>query len=128
MTAAVALRASSPRFTLFRESRREARYPARLLATWIHAEGTRPLWIREVSFSGFAAESEAPLRLRHLVRGWLVLPTTGQRFEFHAMAVPRLDDGREGRPAYGMMLFALDREARALWARMVQHVRGDAGA
>lgn len=123
MTAAAAERASSPRFTLFRESRREARYPARLPATWAHATGERPLWIREVSFSGFAAESETPLELRHLIRGWLVLPTTGLRFDFHAMTVHQLDDGRRGRPAYGMMLYALDRDARALWGRMVQHVR-----
>jgi hypothetical protein len=128
MTAAVTARVLSPRFTLFRESRREARYPARLLATWVRAGGPRPLWIREVSFSGFAAESEAPLELRSLLRGWLVLPTTGLRFDFHAMPVHRLDAAGHGRLAYGMMLYALDRDARAVWGRMVQHVRGDARA
>ena len=100
-------RAVPQRVALTRESRREHRYPVTMAATWLHREGPRRLLVRDVSFNGFAVESEHPLTLRHLIRCRLELPGSPKPFVFHAMIMHRRDPlgaGRSAPPLFGLLL------------------------
>ena len=105
---------------------REARHAVRLPATWLRREGPVELMIREASFGGFAAEAEILPPRRHLIRCQVRRTNSPEPFVFHAMIVHHLDP--EGsRPAFGAVLYALDREGRQTWGNLIQYLLSHPG-
>lgn len=107
-------------------NRRDARYPARIVARIIRRSESLELLTNDVSFRGVFLRTDAPPALRQLVKLELVLPE-GTLVSGHAMVVhasPRPEDeATEGRvPGIGLQFWGAI-ENRREWERFIHELR-----
>jgi uncharacterized protein (TIGR02266 family) len=106
------------------EHRRDERYPIRMPVTLIAGKKSQTLLTEDVSMSGLFVRTDQPPPLRQLVRIQMSLPpgnTALSTFGTIVHVVPPNDAA--GRvPGSGVQLYAMDRDARELWAAFIRHV------
>ncbi len=109
------------------EKRREARYPARIVARVLRRNQTIELLTNDVSFKGVFIRTDAPPALRQLVKVELVLPqnitVSGHAMVVHVAPTPE-DDPKTGEvvPGIGLQFWGALARARE-WEQFIHELR-----
>jgi hypothetical protein len=107
------------------DKRREARYPARIVARVVRRSRTTEFLTNDVSFRGVFIRTDAPPQLRQLVRVELILPT-GVVVQAHAMVVhvapPPAVKGEGIVPGIGLQFWGPIEKARD-WETFIHDLR-----
>jgi hypothetical protein len=109
-----------------KENRREARYPARIVARILRRNQTIEFLTNDVSFRGVFIRTDAPPALRQLVKMELVLPS-GLVVSGHAMVVHLASrDGKVGKtgdlPGMGLQFWGPLLHVKE-WEQFIHHLR-----
>jgi hypothetical protein len=109
------------------EQRREARYPARIVARVIRRSQTIELLTNDVSFRGVFIRTDSPPALRQLVKIELVLPSgllvSGHAMVVHVAARPEDQPKGEGAvPGIGLQFWGAMTNARE-WEQFIHQLR-----
>jgi PilZ domain len=109
------------------EQRRDARYPARIVARVWRRNQTIELLTNDVSFRGVFIRTDAPPSLRQLVKVELVLPSkvnvSGHAMVVHVAATPEgAAKNESGVPGIGLQFWGPITNARA-WEQFIHQLR-----